>query len=384
MAMKKKLALFTFIDAFGWELLKENKFLEGFLKTKSPLTTIFGYSATCDPTILTGLLPRDHGHFSFFVYDPVNSPFKTAKCLSLLPESLSRRGRVRNVISRFYKRYLGYTGYFQLYNMPFRTLNKYDYTEKRDIYEKNGINSGARNIFDRLRDEKIPFYLSDWRASETINLESLKEKIKDQSISFAYLYLAAMDATLHAHGTKSEKVAEKIAWYDQKLREIISLAGQNYDEISFYTFSDHGMTNVTETCDLMSIINKLPLRQNRDYAVVYDSTMARFWFLKESAKETICNALSHCKKGKILSNETLHEWGCDFKENKYGDLFFLLNPGVLLVPSYMGETKLAGMHGYDPHDKDSTAMFASNLQLENPPERLDHLMKIMNREIDGL
>jgi hypothetical protein len=56
----------------------------------------------------------------------------------------------------------------------FSTLHKYDYTEKRDIYEPGGINSGARTIFDRLRDEKIPFYLSDWRASEVVNLKAAK------------------------------------------------------------------------------------------------------------------------------------------------------------------------------------------------------------------
>jgi len=380
----KKLLLFTFIDAFGWELLQKNIFLEGFVKKKAPLETIFGYSATCDPTILTGLLPREHGHFSFFVYDPANSPFKTARMLSLLPQSLSRRGRVRNQISRFYKKYLGYTGYFQLYNMPFRTLHKYDYTEKRDIYEPGGINSGARTIFDRLRDEKIPFYLSDWRASEAINLRVLKEQIQKADISFAYLYLAAMDATLHAHGTGSELVRAKIAWYDEQIRDIIATARHNYDSVSFFAFSDHGMTDVRSTCDLMSMMAGLPLKQNLDYAVVYDSTMARFWFLRDHAEEQIVSTLRGCSQGRILDQETLRSWGCDFSDRRYGELFFLMNPGVLLCPSFMGETKLAGMHGYDPHDRDSTAMFVSNVENCRVPARLDDLYRLMDDQINTL
>lgn len=380
----KKLLLFTFIDAFGWELLKRHSFLDDILKTKSPIETIFGYSATCDPTIITGLLPRDHGHFSFFVHDPAKSPFKTAKMLSILPEFLSRRGRVRNQISKFYKRYLGYTGYFQLYNMPFRTLNLYDYTEKRDIYEAGGINSGAKTIFDRLRNDNVPFYLSDWRASEKLNLESLNIELNKGQISFAYLYLAAMDATLHAHGTKSEKVSTKIAWYDEQLRRVLDLAGQKYDQVNLYVFSDHGMTDVHSACDLMTRIKGLPIRQNQDYAVVYDSTMARFWFMNERARSIITDSLNACDQGKILDEQTLHEWGCDFAEQKYGQLFFLMNPGVLLCPSYMGETMLAGMHGYDPKDPDSTAMFATNTEMAETPFRLDKIFTLMNRQLDSL
>lgn len=304
--------------------------------------------------------------------------------LSLLPKFLSRRGRVRNQISKFYKRYLGYTGYFQLYNMPFRTLHKYDYTEKRDIYEKNGINSGAKTIFDRLRNEKIPFYLSDWRAGETFNLETLKNQLEFGQIKFAYLYLAAMDATLHAEGTDSENVRKKIKWYETQLKDILETASKKYDSVHFFAFSDHGMTNVHSSCDLMKMINNLPLIENRDYAVVYDSTMARFWFLTKKAESVIRNALASCDKGKILDQATLKDWGCDFSNNKYGQLFFLMNPGVIICPSHMGETVLAGMHGYDPRDKDSTAMFVSNQEIKSPPVRLDDIFKLMNEELDKL
>ncbi|MBF0408934.1 MAG: alkaline phosphatase family protein [Candidatus Riflebacteria bacterium] len=380
----KTLALFTFIDAFGWELLRKNSFLEEILSFRTPVQTIFGYSSTCDPTIITGLLPRDHGHFSFFVYDPENSPFKTARILSLLPKFISSRGRVRNIISRFYKKYLGYSGYFQLYNMPFRMLSKYDYTEKCDIYEKGGINSGASTVFDRLRNENIPFFLADWRASEDRNIEQLSKCIEEGKIRFSYLYLAAMDAVLHKYGTDSEHVRTKIAWYENEIKQLVEQAKKKYSEVKLYIFSDHGMTNVNEDYDLMSIIAKLPLKQNRDFSVVYDSTMARFWFLRDKAREIITNELRKSEKGRILSDETLHDWGCDFRDRRYGDLFFLLNPGVLLCPSYMGETSLAGMHGYTPYDKDSTAMFASTIKPEIVPERLDDINKLMHCEINRL
>lgn len=204
-----ELGLFVFIDAFGWELARKYPFLDDVLVTKQPLGTVFGYSSTCDPTILTGKLPQEHGHFSFFYHNPAESPFGICRLLRFLPRSITRRGRVRRVMSRIIKRYYGYTGYFQIYNMPFRYLPLFDYSEKRDIYEKGGINSGCPTIFDYLRDHGIPFYLSDWRAAEERNIASMQAQLQTGKIRFAYLYMAAMDAILHAHGTNSEKVAKR-------------------------------------------------------------------------------------------------------------------------------------------------------------------------------
>ncbi len=68
-AQQDTLTLFLFVDALGWELLQKHSFLDDALPYRRPLDTVFGYSSTCDPTILTGKAPRDHGHFSFFCYN---------------------------------------------------------------------------------------------------------------------------------------------------------------------------------------------------------------------------------------------------------------------------------------------------------------------------
>lgn len=381
MAKSPKLALFVFIDAFGYELLKREPFLDDLLPHKSPLGTIFGYSSTCDPTIITGLLPRDHDHFSFFAYKPEKSPFALCRLLSILPHSITRRGRVRRLMSRFIKRLYGYTGYFQIYNMPFDKIPLFEYTEKRDLYQPGGINSGARTIFDELRDRKIPFYLSEWWKPEAHNLATLTDDLKQGQIEFAYLYMAQMDAVLHEHGPEAPEGSEKIRWYDKQMRKLLDVAHENYDDVNLYVFSDHGMTFCHEDCDLIPRIDALGLTFGKDYAAVYDSTMARFWFLTDGAEAAIRGALAGESKGDILSQKQLHDWGCDFKHNRYGDLFFLMKPGVLLCPSFMGETHLAGMHGYAPDDKDSTASFATNVKLDTPPKRLEDLYALMEAEI---
>lgn len=376
-----RISLFVFIDAFGWEILKQHRFLEDSLPYRQPLGTMFGYSSTCDPTIITGALPRDHGHFSFFVYDPKKSPFKWLKLLKVLPGGLTDRGRVRHIISKLVQKFYRYTGYFELYGVPFDLLPQFDYTEKSDIYFPGGINGGQSTIFDLMRKEGKKFCLSDWRKSEAENLSHLEAEIQKGEINFGYLYMAAMDAVLHADGTQSERVTQKIAWYELQLRRVYELAKKQYDDVRITVFSDHGMTDIRQTCDIIKLIESTGLKFGDDYAAMYDSTMARFWFLKPSSQLVIENALSTVNQGRVLTQEELHEWGVDFPDERYGDLIFVMNPHVLLCPSFMGKAPLKGMHGFEPTHVDSVAMLCSNHEPEIKPRRLENMYVLMKSHI---
>ena len=378
------LSLWVFIDAFGWEILQRHSFLPELQRVSRPLDTVFGYSSTCEPTILTGQAPRDHGHFSFFYYDPPNSPFRWLKPLSVLPRSLTQRGRVRHWMSRGFKAAAGYTGYFQLYNMPFEHLGLFDYAEKRDLFEPGGVLSGAPTFFDDARARRLPYYLADWRASEEQNLVALERELDRGEVRFAYLYMAAMDGLLHNVGcgaSGASRVAAKIAWYEERIRRLLEIASRRYGETRLHVFSDHGMTDTVGVCDIMAQIERLGLSFGMDYVAAYDSTMARFWFLGAGAEAKIRGVLEDEPSGRILSPSTLEAWGVDFPNQRYGELFFLMNPGVLLNPSFMGVKALAGMHGFDPHDKDSIAMYLSNVEVAAPPKGLGDMYSLACSEI---
>ncbi len=376
------LALFIFIDALGHSLIQKHSFLDDILVTKAPVTTILGYSCTCDPTIITGKLPREHGHFSFFVYSPETSPFTFLRPLSLLPASLTENQRVRHYISRVVRPILNYTGYFNLYAVPFNKLPFFDYTEKKDLYRPGGINAGIPTIFDALRAAHIPFFLSDWRDSEHTNISKLTHEISQENISFAYLYLADIDALLHKEGTLSPRIAQKITDYDTHIRTLLHTAEKHYSDVRLYVFSDHGMTDCApeDAYNLISDIDALDFTFGKDYAVMYDSTMARFWFFSVHARNAIISTLSDCRHGHILSDRELHSYGCDFKDNIYGDVFFLMDTGKLIFPNYMGKKMPKAMHGFAPEHPDSTAVFCSNSHITTLPRRLDELYTFMHAE----
>jgi hypothetical protein len=372
------LSIFVFIDALGWEMVSRHSyFLEGIADVRSPLDTVLGYSCTCDPTILTGRLPRDHGHFSFYRFDPESSPFRGVKALRAIPSRLTDRGRVRHWISRMFKAAKGFTGYFQLYGVPFELLPFLDYTERKDLYEEGGILGGQPTVFDHFRSAELPFHRSDWRKPEVHNLGAAAHAIGTGRPRALYLYLAELDGLLHAAGTRSGDVDAKLRQYDRALRSLVELAEQHYGEVRLHVFSDHGMTDVVGSSDLRTRVEALGLRFGRDYAAVYDSTMARFWFPDAGARAAVLEVLAGDAHGRVLDDDELEVLGCDFPDRRYGEVIYLLDPGYVLDPSFMGSWVPLGMHGYHPDHADSRAAYLGSHEVGPRPGHLTDLFDLM-------
>ena len=380
MQAHRTLSLFVFIDAFGWDILQGVDFLGSELPHRRKLTSILGYSSTAIPTILTGRLPREHGHFSFYYYDPEHSPFKYLTPLSVVPDTIAMRARVRGRLSRIIKRFHGYTGYFQIYNMPFEHIGLFDYCEKRDLFQPNGINQGD-SIFTALMNKGTPHHVSNWRLSEEANFQAASAAVEEGKVSWAFLYNADLDGILHLFGPGSRQSKERIAIYEKRILSLYALAKQRYDSVDLFVFSDHGMAAVTETYDLMAEIQSLKLTFGRDYAAVYDSTMARFWFMNNDARAMIFAKLRELPYGTLLDRPALKHFGADFPNDKYGEIFFLMNEGAIIVPSHMGRKPIAGMHGYHPEAPSSCAMLLSNREIPDSIGNIADIYTLMKRPL---
>ena len=358
-ADRSRLDIFAFVDALGWEVLRGRTFMEDELPWRQRVRSVLGYSSACVPSILTGRLPRDHGHWSFFYCSPETSPFRSLRPLRLLPQSIAGRARVRNVLSRAVARQNGFTGYFQLYQLPFEHAHEFDYCEKRDIFSPGGV-SGAPTIFDWLRGTGLPFHVSDWRQSEDDNLAALRRDLDARDQRFAFLYLADLDGALHMVGKDDPSITTRVARYEARLREVLAAARRRYGQVRLSVISDHGMAHVTKTFDLQSVLAALPLRFGRDYVAALDSTMARFWLRSEAAARLLPEALAAAEGGRLMADAELATLGCDFPGRRYGELIFLMDPGHLIVPSHMGLKPIRGMHGYHPDHPDSDAALLSS------------------------
>jgi hypothetical protein len=380
--MKPVLPLFVFIDACGWEIIKDDPFACRFAPQRKRMNSVFGYSSACVPSILSGRWPVEHRNWCYFVHDPKNSPFKSLRPLRWLPTAITSRRIFRRWLTKFVKVHLNFRGYFDLYNIPFKYITLFDFTEKKSPLKPGGMNRGP-NIFDFLEERKIRYHVSAPEKSETDNLDAVVKDIETESIDFAFLYWAGLDGLLHTVGNQSSEVPAKLRLYEQWLEKLLAVAKQHYSEIKLYIFSDHGMANCDELLDLKSKIEALDVRMEQDFVVVYDSTMARFWFFNDRARQLITQALEQVPQGRVVPDAELAEMRTLFEDRYFGEMIFLVKEGVLIVPSHMGERPICGMHGYHPKDKHSYASLLTN-QAEIPAEvnAIPDIFKLMTREAE--
>jgi len=376
--MAPSLDLFIFADALGWKLAEERSFMRDIFPHRAPCETVFGYSSSCDPSILTGTLPAEHGHFSFFVFDPERSPFRWARPLGWLPQKIAANHRVRNRVSRWVASRHGYTGYFQLYSVPFSRLPYLDYTEKRDIYEPGGINGGQPTIFESWQSLNVPWTRSDWRAGDQANVARVMREIEKGEVRLAYLFTAGLDGVMHAHGTSSSQTDAAFDRFERWVREIRDCAQRHYREVRLHIFSDHGMADTTAVSAMRLDFEKAGFVFGRDYGAVWDSTMARFWFPGGARlREEITHWLAERAEGRIVSDAQLQAWGCCFPNRRYGELFYLLESGGLFAPSFMNLGKVTAMHGFDPAEPESRACWLTTHPTRSPPRQIHQIYDVM-------
>ena len=360
--MKPRIDIFVFADALGWALASRRGFASDLLPVRNRCETLLGYSSTCDPTILTGTLPREHGHFSFFVRAKGPSPFAGLRYFGFIPEIVAGHHRVRNRVSRVIARRQGYTGYFQLYSVPFSKLPYLDYSEKRDIYEPGGILGGQPTIFQHWQKSGKPWLRSDWRRPDPENVAQALAGIEKGDIELLYLFTARLDAVMHKYGVDHPEVDAAFDRFAANLRQLADVAARRYREVRLHVFSDHGMADVNVCSDLLPRWNKLGFLYGRDYVAVWDSTMVRFWFHRDEVRRAATAWLAEQPDGEILTDERLDGYGCLFPNREYGELFYLLPSGSLFVPSFLNQRKVTAMHGYAPEHPDSAAAWLANTE----------------------
>jgi hypothetical protein len=377
--MKPILPLFIMIDAMGWEILRADPFGKNFAPNRKKLESVFGYSSTCVPSILSGRWPDEHRNWCYFVYDPKNSPFRSLRWLRWLPTAVTGRRIFRRYLTKFVKVQLKFRGYFDLYNIPFKFIHLFDFTEKKSPLQPKGMNRGP-NIFDFLTQNKIPYFVTDTTKSEEQNRDDIITAIEAERVDFVFQYWAGLDGLLHMVGNQSPEVPAKLRVYEDWIEKVLAAAKNHYSEVHLYIFSDHGMANCDELVDLKAKIDALPVKMEKDYAVVYDSTMARFWFFNDNARKLIHEALGKVPEGRIMPDDELRRYRALFDDRQFGETIFLMREGVLIVPSHMGERPIRAMHGYHPTDPQSYATLCTNQPvIPDDVTHIPHICRIMEK-----
>lgn len=83
-----------------------------------------------------------------------------------------------------------------------------------------------------------------------------------------------------------------------------------------------------------------------------------------------------------MTAEEARREGVDFGDDRYGSLIVLAEPGVLIVPSFMGRSPLKGMHGYSPDDPASDAVLLRESDDDPAPRSILDLRRLFGADLD--
>lgn len=383
MTKPSQLYVFVLIDALGWSYIESTNFLADALPYRSRVETVLGFSSGAIPTILTGQPPAQNGHWNLLYYDPRQSPFRWLRPFRFLPDGLLDSRVSRKAIKEIGRRFLGLGSQFECCVSP-RLLPWFNWAEKRSIYESGGI-VGAPSFFDILAKNQVAYRTYTYRQYRDAEiLNRARAEIKSRAADIFFLYLSEFDAFLHMHCLEPDRVSRRLDWYESELQWVFDVARKADSEAVLSIFSDHGMTPIREHYDLVSQVESLGFAMPQDYLSVYDSTMARYWFFNPECRRKMVDFLNTVPFGRVLLDDELRELGVFFPDRRYGEVIFLMDPGVLLTRSnFHGKGWMPkGMHGYHPADRFSDAIFLSNRRPSTEVRRVADIFATLTEPVN--
>jgi hypothetical protein len=192
------------------------------------------------------------------------------------------------------------------------------------------------------------------------------------------LCLAETDHAGHAFGPMSQTFGAALIDLDTRLDEMMLVLQRINPDLSFYIFSDHGMTSITQSFDVWSFLEDHGFYLGKDYLAFINSTIVSLW-LEESTADNIQRCLNGSGYGRILTEHDQQNYRLKFRGQQHGDHFFVANEGVEFIPNFLSLAwkPNQGMHGYSPECSSTRAFLIGGKKLDFIPTNVVSLYKML-------
>jgi len=318
----------------------------------------FGFEP--DPAYWAGLYPDEAESGAQFCYDPENSPFKNLKYLPEFFDKLPQISQkiIRKSISEILKR--GITSpVFGLPLIPFKIAHYFNLTFVERI-DSDDYLGNKPTVFKLLKQCGKSYFIHSL-PDFNVDAFSLLKRIENEFIEkfdFAFFMIGNLDRIGHKYGPDSIEIKNELKKVDEILAKIFDLLSKRFGEFDMIILGDHGMCEINNLFDIQKVLNNTNLKLGKEYLYFIDSTMARFWFFNQNAKNIVLDAIGLNYYGHFLTKEEIDKYHLNYINNRMGELFFIAEPGVLLFPNFYQKHKpVKGMHGYLPDTKDQQSSF---------------------------
>jgi len=308
------------------------------------------------PTLMTGRYPHEHGiwqvrlrsedginpnHPLDYIPDIVTSTtqcllhmFKGPYDLAAVPYGRRRR--------------------FEIFKTRYRTR------EKKNYLTINGFDT----ILNIIGEGDCDYIFNP----ELDKLDDIVSKLFHNDLRFELVQDYGLDRLQHWFLDNKERIADSYKKMDGFIKFLHSECKKR--GITLMILSDHGMELVKSSVNIIKKIDELGIKKN-EITYFIEAPKARFWFHSDSAREKMLDYLSENTDGVLLSYKDMHKFNIKFEDDRYGEYYFILNPGTIFFPNdyyhpianlYLGLTEkqqrsrlvsplYRGYHGYMPYSE---------------------------------
>ena len=354
------------------------------------------------PTILTGVYPHEHGMWQVRLKS--ESPFSRKSRPDWLPDMLTSTyqglvhlfnhsfdlatipdRRLRNFEILRFKQTRHY--FPSLYEMLSKMVHGQDMDQyKSEEWHPHFLEIGSlKTIFSIVGKEKSKFTFN----RKFSKLNGLLGKLCSRDIRMEFLELHSLDIIEHWNLDDDGAINGTYRGVDAFIKRLHQKCEQK--NVALLILSDHGQERVMDGIDIKGELKRLDLPEE-EYQFYLEAPMGRFWFHTDRARAKIIDRLSSIRNGTVLSYKDLHQYNVRFDHDRYGEIYFIADPGYIIFPHdfyqpianiFLGLTdpqqrrriwnpRLRGSHGYFPHHESEKGFMIL----------LDHHYEAEGKEID--
>ena len=325
------------------------------------LQNIMGYSFAIQSTILSGYLPsqtklwmpyvhtKNSNVYGFKAAAPLARRIKIDVSRSRLLRTMRygmnkfilRKGAGVNSISWSIADKFYVYPYYYMNELPaFIELER----ELRTVYETRLEYFGPALQKSGATDHAIRYIKS---------LSAQRQQFSNNTL--LVVYVDVLDHRGHGYGLGSPIWNSTLVGVDHKMRELHSVLSEVVGNFTFSIFSDHGMSNIENTIDIMKILRLMGLDW-RKITTFVDATIVNIWLEKQNPS-SLQKALKRVSQDRFIvfnkeeDIDVLREVGVPLEETCTGDLIIQARPGYMFYPNSYSDIKcFKGAHGYFPDE----------------------------------
>ena len=331
----KKIKAYLLVDGLGKASAEKYGLTETF-----PFATgvMPQFDCAADATIFSGQSPRDNDVFAPFCFAEGRSPFAKFAYLKycfgagLHSKCLFNTRTVRKLISDALAKKLSLPKSFDILNVPYESLVRFDVARKSDIFDAVG-GIGAGDLRDVLEKSGAKYFVS---TADKPDCEILRDAAAaaENGAAFIFAKLRQPEKFLRDNIKDADSVRGYFERFGGLVAQFTARLKAATEDADVTILSGYGIVGRESVCDIKGLLKKSGLSFGRGFDAFVAPNYALFKYDSDDTKRKIRDTLGSAS-GHFMSEAEKTALGIDFDDRRFGDDIFAADSGTEFSPNFV-------------------------------------------------